>query len=161
MVANSAELLWGPGIIGLVIATVFYGAAFGQYIFYLRSFPQDPKKLKLFIMIVFCLGTIHQYTLTAVYWSILISCRRSTSIVCTTELPWQLLLGIHATAWIVLVVQCFYAHRVWIITEHNRFLTGIICILATISFSFGMITSGLMFHTRSPEVLFRIKVCQP
>lgn len=27
----------------------FYGAAFGQYIFYLRSFPQDSKRLKLFV----------------------------------------------------------------------------------------------------------------
>ncbi|KAG1767610.1 hypothetical protein EV702DRAFT_749972 [Suillus placidus] len=52
MVANSVELMWGPGFIGFMIATAFYGIAFGQYIFYLRSFPEDPKRLKLFIMMV-------------------------------------------------------------------------------------------------------------
>ncbi|KAG0708168.1 hypothetical protein DFH29DRAFT_522228 [Suillus ampliporus] len=72
----------------------------------------------------------------------------------------QLLLGVLASAWIVLAVQCFYAHRVWIITEHNRFITGIICVLAIASFGFGMITSGLMFHTRSPDVLFDTKWSQ-
>ncbi|KAG1727786.1 uncharacterized protein EDB91DRAFT_887330 [Suillus paluster] len=51
-------------------------------------------------------------------------------------------------------VQCFYAERVWIITGKNRLITGIICVLATTSFVCGMILSGLIFHTRSAEVLF-------
>ncbi|KAG0696177.1 hypothetical protein DFH29DRAFT_213901 [Suillus ampliporus] len=89
MATDSAELLWGPGFIGFMIATAFYGVAFGQCIYYMRYFPQDSRKLKLFIMMVFCLETIHQYTLIGMYWSILISCRRSTSLKCMNELPWQ------------------------------------------------------------------------
>ncbi|KAG1752028.1 hypothetical protein EDB19DRAFT_2021804 [Suillus lakei] len=157
MAANSAELMWGPGVIGCVIATVLYGIAFGQYIFYLRSFPQDSKRFKSFLMVVFCFGTIEQYALVGVYWSILISCRRNTSLECTTKLP---CLGYLRTAWIMFAVQCFYAHRVWIITEHNRLLTGIISVLAATSFVFGLITSGLVFYTRNPVVLFGKKWCQ-
>ncbi|KIK36221.1 hypothetical protein CY34DRAFT_533087 [Suillus luteus UH-Slu-Lm8-n1] len=48
MAPNSTEVMWGPGL----IATVLYGISFGQYIFYLRSFPKDSKRLKLFIMTV-------------------------------------------------------------------------------------------------------------
>lgn len=177
MVANSVELMWGPGFIGFMIATAFYGIAFGQYIFYLRSFPEDPKRLKLFIMMVFCLGTIHEYALIGMYWSILISCRRSTSLECTTKLPWQMVLGVFMACWIVFAVQCFYAHRVWIITEHNRLITGIICAFATTAFGqffrsqipniwlfrtvvFGTITGGLIFYTRNPVDLFGKKWCQ-
>ncbi|KAG2339122.1 hypothetical protein BDR05DRAFT_635015 [Suillus weaverae] len=159
MVANSVELMWGPGAIGFMIATAFYGIAFGQYIFYLRSFPEDSKRLKLFIMMVFCLGTIHEYALIGMYWSILISCRRSTSLECTTKLPWQML-GVFMACWIVFAVQCFYAHRVWIITEYNRLITGIICAFATTAFVFGTITGGLIFYTRNPVDLFGKKWCQ-
>ncbi|KAG1740511.1 uncharacterized protein EDB91DRAFT_1132883 [Suillus paluster] len=158
--STSTELLWGPGVIGFVIATAFYGAAFGQYIFYLRNFPQDSKIFKLFIMMVFCLVTINQYALIGMYWSILISCRRSTSLKCMTELPWQMLLGVLVSAWIVFAVHCFYAHRVWIITEHNRFITIIIYALATTSLGFGMITWGLIFRSMSPEALYGTKWLQ-
>ncbi|KAG1807432.1 uncharacterized protein BJ212DRAFT_744211 [Suillus subaureus] len=153
MVVNSVELMWGPGVIGFMIATAFYGIAFGQYIFYLRSFPQDSKRLKFFIMMVFCLGTIHEYALIGMYWSILISCRRSTSLECMTKLPWQML-GVFMACWIVFAVQCFYAHRVWIITEYNRLITGIICAFAIAAFG------GLIFYTRNPVDLFGKKWCQ-
>ncbi|KAG1888134.1 hypothetical protein F4604DRAFT_1899772 [Suillus subluteus] len=187
MVVNSVELMWGPGVIGFMIATAFYGIAFGQYIFYLRSFPQDSKRLKLFIMSVFCLGTIHEYALIGMYWSILISCRRSTSFECMAKLPWQMVLGVFMACWIVFAVQwyvsamdnllqhdikvdstveSFYAHRVWIITEYNRLITGIIvntnlqCAFAIAAFVFGMITGGLIFYTRNPVDLFGKKWCQ-
>ncbi|KAG2347322.1 hypothetical protein BDR05DRAFT_651891 [Suillus weaverae] len=52
MAPNSTEVMWGPGFIGCIIATALYGISFGQYIFYLRSFPRDSKRLKLFIMTV-------------------------------------------------------------------------------------------------------------
>ncbi|KAG1743678.1 uncharacterized protein EDB91DRAFT_220826 [Suillus paluster] len=53
MATNSAELMWGPGFIGFMIATVFYGVGFGQCIYYMRYFPQDSRKLKLFILMLF------------------------------------------------------------------------------------------------------------
>jgi len=157
---NSVQVMWGPGAIGFMIATAFYGAAFGQYIFYLRSFPQDSKRLKLFVFMVFCLGTIHEYALIGMYWSILISCRRSTSHECTTELPWQMVLGVFMACWIIFAVQCFYAHRVWIITEHNRLITGTICAFAATALVFGTITGSVIFVTRNPIDLFGKKWCQ-
>ncbi|KAG2113597.1 uncharacterized protein F5147DRAFT_681907 [Suillus discolor] len=157
MAPNSIEVMWGPGLIGFIIATVFYGISFGQYMFYLRYFPQDSKRLKLFIMTVFLFETINQFALMAVYWSILISCRRSTSLECTTEFPWQMLLGLFLSFSVIFFVQCFYAYRVWIITGNNHWVTGIICVLATTSFVCGMIVGGLGIYTRSPEVLFSSK----
>ncbi|KAG2360538.1 hypothetical protein BDR07DRAFT_140220 [Suillus spraguei] len=86
MAPNSAEVTWGPGFIGYSIATALYGIFFGQYVFYLRSFPQDSKRLKLSVMTVFLFDTINQFSMMAVYWSILISCRRSMSLQCTTKI---------------------------------------------------------------------------
>lgn len=157
MAPSSIEVMWGPGLIGYIIATALYGVSFGQYMFYLRSFPQDSKRLKLFIMTVFLFDTIHQYAVTGIYWSIFISCRRSTSLECTNELPWQMLLGVFVSYSIIFFVQCFYAYRVWIITGNNHWITGIICVLTTGSFVSGMVVSSLGLYTRSPEVMFSTK----
>lgn len=157
MAPSSIEVMWGPGLIGYIIATALYGVSFGQYMFYLRSFPQDSKRLKLFIMTVFLFDTIHQYAVTGIYWSIFISCRRSTSLECTNELPWQMLLGVFVSYSIIFFVQCFYAYRVWIITGNNHWITGITCVLTTGSFVSGMVVSSLGLYTRSPEVMFSTK----
>ncbi|KAG2159220.1 uncharacterized protein EDB93DRAFT_272787 [Suillus bovinus] len=142
-------------------ATALYGTAFGQYLFYLRSFPHDSRKLKLFITMAFCLETIHEYSLSGIYWSILISCRRSMSLECTSQLLWwQVLLAVLTAYCIIFAVQCFYVCRVWIITAQNRWITGIICGLATVSFVCGMILSGLIFNTRKPDDLFYTKWSQ-
>lgn len=138
MAPSSIEVMWGPGLIGFFIATVFYGISFGQYMFYLRSFPQDSKRLKLFIMTVFLFETIHQFAMMGIYWSILISCRRSASLECTTKFPWQMILGLFMSYSVIFFVQCFYAYRVWTITGNNHWVTGIICVLATTSFVCGM-----------------------
>lgn len=160
MAADSTELMWGPGFIGFIITTALYGTVFGQYLFYVRWFPQDSRKLKLFITMAFCLETIQQYSLIGLYWSIFISCRRSMSLECTAQLPWQTLLAVLVGYWIIFAVQCFYAYRVWIITAQNRLITGTICALATASFVCGMILSGLIIVTRNPEVLFHTKWTQ-
>jgi hypothetical protein len=76
------------------------------------------------------------------------------------KLPWQMVLGVFMACWIVFAVQCFYAHRVWIITEYNRLITGIICAFALTAFVFGTITGGLIFYTRNPVNLFGKKWCQ-
>ncbi|KAG1888141.1 hypothetical protein F4604DRAFT_1715739 [Suillus subluteus] len=94
MAADSTELMWEPGFIGFIITTALYGTAFGQYLFYVRWFPQDSRELKLFITMAFCLDTIQEYSLIGMYWSIFISCRRSMSLECTTQLPWQVLLAV-------------------------------------------------------------------
>ncbi|KAG1830206.1 hypothetical protein EV424DRAFT_320638 [Suillus variegatus] len=140
MAPNSIEVMWGPGLIGFIIATVLYGISFGQHMFYLRSFPQDSKRLKLFIMTVFLFETIHQFALTAVYWSILISCRRSTSLECTTKIPWQMLLALFMS---FLRVQGVDNHWQQSLGHGHNFC--------------GMIVSGLGVYTRSPEALFSTK----
>ncbi|KAG2360548.1 hypothetical protein BDR07DRAFT_1461939 [Suillus spraguei] len=157
MAPNSIEVMWGPGFIGYTIATMLYGISFGQCVFYLRSFPQDPKKLRLFVMTVFLFDTINQFSITAIYWSILISCRRSMSLQCMTKISLQMPLGAFTTYWIVFFVQCFYASRVWIITGNNHWITGLICILTIASFVGGLIACSLGLYTRSPEALFTTK----
>ncbi|KAG1743687.1 uncharacterized protein EDB91DRAFT_1125394 [Suillus paluster] len=67
-------------------------------------------------MMTFCLVTINQYALVGMNWSILISCRRSTSLTCTTELPWQLLLGVFVSVWVVFAVH-------WYVFSYGRFRT--------------------------------------
>lgn len=157
MAPNSIEVMWGPGFIGYTIATMLYGISFGQYAFYMRSFPQDSKRLKSFVMTVFLFDTINQFSMTAVYWFILISCRRSMSLQCTTKISLQIPLAVFTANSIAFFVQCFYASRVRIITGNNHWITGLICVLATASFVSGMTVSGLGLYTRNSEVMFTTK----
>ncbi|OJA09047.1 hypothetical protein AZE42_04733 [Rhizopogon vesiculosus] len=126
MANNSTDFVWGPGLIGFTMATVFYGTALGQFIFYMQSFPRDTKKFKLFLAVI-------------VSVSLLYYCCR---FLITGDRPGSCLQfsGI------------FYAHRVWIITEYNRLITGIICALAVASLIFGTSCVDLLSLSQGSEV---------
>ncbi|KAG1737939.1 hypothetical protein EDD22DRAFT_923301 [Suillus occidentalis] len=127
MAPNSTELMWGPGLIGFIIATVYGLALLSLYpiltcrvvkalwdIFWavyvlLAIFSARFEKTQIIhndslvgashnieCMLIpwrchSLFETIHQCAMIGIYWSILISCRRSSSLECTMKLPWQML----------------------------------------------------------------------
>ncbi|KAG1763095.1 hypothetical protein EDD22DRAFT_846622 [Suillus occidentalis] len=160
MVANSVQLMWGPGAIdqGCMIATAYefedsncegsMGSLSGSI-----SSTSDPFRKIREDSNYFCLGTIHEYALIGMYWSILISCRRGMSLECTTKLPCWVYLW-HSVS--VDKYHCETTSALFI----SRGNTNLQCAFATTAFVFGMITGGLISYTRNPTDLFGKKWCQ-
>ncbi|KAH7928377.1 hypothetical protein BV22DRAFT_1030864 [Leucogyrophana mollusca] len=132
----SSAVKYGPGFMGLIISLWLYGITFGQYVFYLCTFPLDKKALKFLVLIVFLLDSGHSYSLSAYYWLQLISWRASPAS--ALFVPWELMMGMVFAYCVALIVQSFYAHRVWIISGHNKFLAGAVFVMAIAQFALGM-----------------------
>ncbi|KIJ20840.1 hypothetical protein PAXINDRAFT_95834 [Paxillus involutus ATCC 200175] len=80
---------WAPGLIGLAVSALLYGTALGQSIFYARSFPNDFNAIKLMVLLIFFADTVHLIGSSQYFWYLLISCHRSNSWSCETELSWE------------------------------------------------------------------------
>ncbi|KAL4071688.1 hypothetical protein V8B97DRAFT_427348 [Scleroderma yunnanense] len=84
------SLRWAPGFIGMAIGLVLYGVSIGQYLFYVRFFPNDHSILKFVVFMVFVLDSVNVFTWSSFYWRVLVTCRRDISYECTLRLPWDM-----------------------------------------------------------------------
>ncbi|KAH7925938.1 hypothetical protein BV22DRAFT_1033439 [Leucogyrophana mollusca] len=117
----SAALNWGPGLIGLAFSLGMYGVALGQYGFYMHAFPLDPRALKMLVLFVFILDTLQSYGMVAYNWVLLIPRHHNDN---SLVLPWEAPMAAMLSYCTTVVVQSFYAHRLWIISGHNKLITA-------------------------------------
>ncbi|KAI6147978.1 hypothetical protein BKA82DRAFT_4146713 [Pisolithus tinctorius] len=150
----SAGLQWGPGFIGMTVGLVLYGVTVYQYLFYISAFPNDKRLLKIAVLLVFVLDTFGTITLLSFYCQELIFCRWQTSYACTIEMPWGMSSALGANFFTAFFVQCFYAHRVWIIGNRNKLLTGAVLITALAQLSFGLVLLGMVCQSGIIDTLF-------
>ncbi|KAG1718239.1 hypothetical protein EDD22DRAFT_36838 [Suillus occidentalis] len=73
---------WGPGVIGYIFALWLSGLTVGQMVFYLKVYANDHKGIKAAVVFVFVLDMVHTYCTSALFWRLLVSCRRNTSHEC-------------------------------------------------------------------------------
>ncbi|KAI6147979.1 hypothetical protein BKA82DRAFT_4146731 [Pisolithus tinctorius] len=145
---------WGPGLIATTVGLVLYGVTIFQYLFYLSAFPNDKRLLKIVVLLVFALDTFGTITLLSYYCRELIVCRRQTSYACTVGVPWYMSSALGANLFTAFFVQCFYAHRVWIIGNRNKLLTGAVLVTSLAQLAFGLVLLGMVYHTGIIDTLF-------
>ncbi|KAF8447760.1 hypothetical protein L210DRAFT_3527122 [Boletus edulis BED1] len=152
--SNSTVESWGPGFIGLMLSVCMYGAALGQSLFYSCHFPDDPILIKVAVSITLALDTIHLYGCVQLYWQVLIVCRRDPSLECSTRLPLGFALAVLVNYIITLIVQCFYAQRVWIMSGGHKIITGLSIIAAFAGFIVGLVCAVSTFHQQTIQYIF-------
>lgn len=144
---------WGPGVIGYIFALWMSGLSAGQMTFYLKAFVNDRRSTKAAVVLVFVLDMFHTYCTSVVFWQLLINCRRNPSHQCLI-LPWEISASIFLTSTISVIVQCFYAYRVWIISDKNWKLAGSVLVTALAQYGLGIATAVTTVQSRSPAVFF-------
>ncbi|KAI6030328.1 hypothetical protein EDC04DRAFT_91262 [Pisolithus marmoratus] len=122
----------------MAVGLALYGVSVCQYLFYVAAFPDDKWLLKSVVSLVFALDTFNTIALLSFNRRTLISCRWQTSYACTVEMPWDLSSAFASRFFIAFFVQCFYAHRVWIIGNRNKLLTGVVLVTAMAQLGFGL-----------------------
>ncbi|KAI6030325.1 hypothetical protein EDC04DRAFT_92456 [Pisolithus marmoratus] len=123
-------LKWEPGLIGMSIALALYGVLVCQYLFYILAFPRDRRLIKCAVFLVFILDTVNTLTSLSFHCRTLILCRWKTTNACSFQLTWDLSATLVSGLFVSFFVQCFYAHRVWIICGLSKPLTGIVLFVA-------------------------------
>ncbi|PPQ89678.1 hypothetical protein CVT25_013865 [Psilocybe cyanescens] len=123
---DTLDTTYGAAFIGLIGSAVLYGVTLLQTFLYFKQYPNDSRFTKIIIFgdklqQSFCASSINlEYECK--FWS-------SFTVLLTDEAC--LKLQTDCNGLIGLIVECFFARRVWIMSG-NFFITGIIVILACI-----------------------------
>ncbi|KAH7925605.1 hypothetical protein BV22DRAFT_1195004 [Leucogyrophana mollusca] len=141
-------LEYGPGLMGLALGFAVYGAALGQYAFYLFAFPFDHRALKVLVLLLFVMDALHTYGMAGWNWVLLVSCHH----VATQDpvFPWQGTMAGICSFCITMLVQSFYAHRLWIISGHNKLVVAVVLATALAGFVLGLLGISLIVRAGSP-----------
>lgn len=125
--------------IGLTISFVQLGVAAAQGFCYYQAFPDDKRLLKYLVLTVLILNTTGALLTSFTYWSFFTNCFQSMSPECRA---WDVVAMIQIFVNITLsfIVQSFYCHRVWIISDKNIYITIPIILFAVSSYVFGLVT---------------------
>ncbi|KAF9492001.1 hypothetical protein BDN71DRAFT_1238899 [Pleurotus eryngii] len=122
---------YGGALIGLVVGTILYGITILQTYLYFRRYPQDYWFVKFMVILLWALDSVHLVLCTiTIYW-VLVTNYSNPEVLSQTH--WSMNLQTDCNGLIGLVVELFFARRVWIMSR-NWLLTGIIIVLANVHF---------------------------
>jgi len=126
----------GAILLGLVFSSTFFGVTLLQTYQYYDRYWNDTLWLKLFVALIFVLDVAQIVTVIHSNWWYLIqnyAMPQSLAIV-----PWSLGLEVGITTSIGLLVQGFFALRVYILSRGNYVVTGTIFALTLTQFILGV-----------------------
>ncbi|KAJ7366767.1 hypothetical protein DFH08DRAFT_835427 [Mycena albidolilacea] len=140
----SLQSTFGSAFVGLVVSAVLYGVTILQTYLYYRNYPNDHKILKWMVALLWALDTAHIALCVIAVYSVLVLNFNKPDILQTTT--WSMNVQTDFNGLIGLIVEVFYARRVWIVSR-NIFLTVIILILSIIHFGLGIVFTIGSFQT--------------
>ncbi|KAK7048263.1 hypothetical protein R3P38DRAFT_1856660 [Favolaschia claudopus] len=140
----SLQSTFGSAFIGLVVSAILYGVTILQTYLYYRNYPKDNKLLKWMVAILWLLDTAHLVLCTIAVYTVLVLNFNNPSIL--QRPTWSMNVQTDFNGLIGIIVEIFYARRVWIVSR-NIYLTSIILILSVIHFGLGIVFTVGSFQT--------------
>jgi len=144
----SLQSTFGSAFVGLVASAVLYGVTILQTYLYYRNYPEDSKIMKWMVAVLWALDTVHLVLCTISVYSVLVLNFDKPAVLSTTT--WSMNVQTDFNGLIGIIVECFYARRVWIVSR-NIYLTVIILILSVIHFALGIVFTIGSFETTRAE----------
>ncbi|KAJ8469920.1 hypothetical protein ONZ51_g8682 [Trametes cubensis] len=139
---ETIDSTFGAALIGLIVGSCLYGITIIQTFAYFRSYNNDSKFVKSLVLILTFLDTLHLILCTrTIYWYLITNFGNVDNLDKTT---WSMALQTDCNGLIGLIVEAFFARRVWMMSR-NWFVTGIILILATLHFGLGVVFTAQSF----------------
>ncbi|KAJ6508166.1 hypothetical protein C8R45DRAFT_1167774 [Mycena sanguinolenta] len=132
----SLQSTFGSAFVGLVVSALLYGVTILQTYLYYRNYPEDNKILKWMVAILWLLDTAHIVLCTISVYTVLVLNFNDPNILLTST--WSMNVQTDFNGLIGLIVEVFYARRVWIVSR-NRYLTAFVLILSIIHFGLGIV----------------------
>ncbi|KAL1705795.1 hypothetical protein EV121DRAFT_202814 [Schizophyllum commune] len=130
--APSPDATLGVFLIGIALASVYYGITFLQACFYFRSFPEDRRRMKALVcrsraLIEFTVTLSHIFICHAAYYYLI---KHQGDTYALMHTVWSLALPAGVNSMTGMMVQIFLARRVFILSGRNWVLTVLIWALA-------------------------------
>ncbi|KAJ7069868.1 hypothetical protein C8F01DRAFT_1114318 [Mycena amicta] len=140
----SLQSTFGSAFVGLVVSAVLYGVTILQTYLYSSNYQEDSKILKWMVAILWLLDTSHLVLCTISVYTVLVLNFDKPNILTTTT--WSMNVQTDLNGLIGLIVECFYARRVWIVSR-NIYLTILILVLSVVHFGLGIVFTIGSFQT--------------
>ncbi|KAI0959388.1 hypothetical protein AcW1_004224 [Taiwanofungus camphoratus] len=123
----------GAAFIGVVVAAVLYGVSCVQLLYYYARYPTDAWHLKFLVAAVWLFDTVHQALITHTVYTYLVTNFSNPPIL--GIIIWSLIIEVLFNGFTALLVQSFYALRIWKLSSQNIWITAIVMLLILGEFS--------------------------
>jgi len=130
------DATYGAAFIGLIGSAILYGVTLLQTFLYFKQYPNDTRITKSIVIVLWVLDTVHLLLCTIAIYTYLV--RNFNNPEALGRSTWSMNLQTDCNGLIGLIVECFFARRVWMMSR-NIFLTGLIVVLACIHFGLGVL----------------------
>jgi len=138
---------FGALLLGGLFAAVLSGVVAVQVIVYFKLYPSDAFRTKLLVLVIWFLDTCHTGFIWAALWEYFIQQYGEREGI--DFIPWNIALTIVFTAVLTFFVHCFFAHRIFMLSQRNWFITIPILSLAVLRLVSACATTGTMLHFHS------------
>ncbi|KAI0766216.1 hypothetical protein BD413DRAFT_615364 [Trametes elegans] len=134
----------GAALIGVFISTAMYGlTTFQMYHYYQLSWRVDSWWIKAYVFYVWCLETLHAFLCCAFVYRFAIINFGNYAAFAVTSKSDDVVTGV--TGLIMLSVHLFYVRRLWILSDKNILLVGLVTLLAFGHFALEMVVMAVTF----------------
>lgn len=132
---NTIHTTHGALFLGLVLSTILYGVTLLQSFLYYRQYPNDPRVTKSLVFLLWVLDTAHLILCIITVYHYLVSNFNNPEAL--SQSTWSINVQAACNILIGLLVQCFFALRVWAMSR-NKVVTVVIIIFVCIHFGEGV-----------------------
>ncbi|ESK81975.1 hypothetical protein Moror_8450 [Moniliophthora roreri MCA 2997] len=124
----SLPATYGALLLGSLIASALSGAVVIHTILYFKVYPSDPPRLKVLVVLIWVLDTCHTSFIWSALWAFCVKFYGQIDKI--DYVPQTLALSVIVTATLTFCVHCFFALRLFRLSDGNWILTAPIVILA-------------------------------
>ncbi|KAJ7127785.1 hypothetical protein C8R44DRAFT_979380 [Mycena epipterygia] len=133
----------GAILIGGLFATLFAGMTNLQTMLYYRTYKKDPVPVKSLVFCVWLLDNLHTGFVWATLWHCLIEDYGQPEKI--NIIPWCIALTL-LTELLTFLVHCFLAHRIFLLSKKNLFMTLPALVLTFIRLGASSASTWAMLH---------------
>ncbi|KAF8958713.1 hypothetical protein BDZ97DRAFT_1840903 [Flammula alnicola] len=138
---------FGALLIGGVTASLLSGLVVVQIVIYFKLYPGDLTYLKALVLAVWFLDTFHTALIWSGLWNYLISNYGARNF--GNNIPWNIAFSVVTTAILTFFVHIFFAHRIFMLSRKNYWVTVPIIILATLRLLAASVSTSEMLHLKT------------
>ncbi|KAH9929431.1 uncharacterized protein B0H18DRAFT_1103459 [Fomitopsis serialis] len=121
----------GAAFIGIILSTMLYGVSCLQtWLYYTQYSKSDSLRLKLFVALVVVLDTLHVALISTAYYHYTVTNYGDYEILDTVT--WSIAVQISFGGFVGLLVQLFFATRIYVLGKRRLLFPGIIGLLGIV-----------------------------
>ncbi|TDL23404.1 hypothetical protein BD410DRAFT_787225 [Rickenella mellea] len=145
------SIIFGALYVGTTAAAALWGILCVQYYSYLRDYPKDRRLIKNAVLALFSMNTLNQaFWCHTVYTYMVTGFDDPTS---PLRHPWSLIAGCLLNAFIVCLVQVFYAWRLWLMSHGNILIITAIGVFSLGAFIFNIVLFARVLPIKNYAIL--------